>query len=59
MVIYRIVDLLWSQDVHRIGSQDFLEGRDVFERLYRDALRRMRTQAEVQARLAEERVSYF
>jgi hypothetical protein len=41
------------------SAQDFLEGRDVFERLYRDALRRMRTQAEVQARLAEERVSYF
>lgn len=35
-------------------SEDFLGGRDVFERLYRDALRRMRTQAEVQARLAEE-----
>ena len=38
----------------RAFSQDFLGGRDVFERLYRDALRRMRTQAEVQARLAEE-----
>lgn len=36
------------------GLGDFLAGRDVFERLYRDALRRMRTQAEVQARLAEE-----
>ena len=40
-----------------MDSEDFLGGRDVFERLYLDALRRMRTQAEVQARLAEERVN--
>jgi len=41
------------------GLGDFLGGRDVFERLYRDALRRMRTQAEVQARLAEESSALF
>ncbi|CAE7218401.1 unnamed protein product [Symbiodinium necroappetens] len=41
------------------GLTDFLKGRDVFERLYRDALRRMRTQAEIQARLSEESANQF
>jgi len=33
------------------GLKDFIAGRDVFERLYRDALRRMRVYAETQLRL--------
>mmetsp|Transcript_57272 Transcript_57272/g.133939 ORF Transcript_57272/g.133939 Transcript_57272/m.133939 type:complete len:953 (-) Transcript_57272:40-2898(-) len=41
------------------GLSDFLKGRDVFERLYRDALRRMRTQAELQAKLTEESANQF
>jgi len=41
------------------GLTDFLKGRDVFERLYRDALRRMRTQAEIAARLSEESANQF
>ena len=33
------------------GLADFLQGRDVFERLYRDALHRMRRLAEAQMRI--------
>eukprot|EP00933_Yihiella_yeosuensis_P081230 TRINITY_DN94794_c0_g1_i1.p1 TRINITY_DN94794_c0_g1~~TRINITY_DN94794_c0_g1_i1.p1 ORF type:complete len:1024 (-),score=271.82 TRINITY_DN94794_c0_g1_i1:297-3368(-) len=41
------------------GLADFMQGRDVFDRLYRDALRRMRSQAEAQARLIEESSAAF
>ena len=35
----------------QVGLKDFIAGRDVFERLYRDALRRMRVYAETQLQL--------
>ncbi|CAE8597966.1 unnamed protein product, partial [Polarella glacialis] len=40
------------------GLADFMKN-DVFDRLYRDALRRMRSQAEAQARLLEESSAQF
>mmetsp|Transcript_45208 Transcript_45208/g.81307 ORF Transcript_45208/g.81307 Transcript_45208/m.81307 type:complete len:1001 (+) Transcript_45208:30-3032(+) len=47
-------DAIWDA-----GLADFMQGRDVFDRLYRDALRRMRSQAEAQARLLEETSASF
>eukprot|EP00931_Biecheleriopsis_adriatica_P068927 TRINITY_DN42827_c0_g1_i1.p1 TRINITY_DN42827_c0_g1~~TRINITY_DN42827_c0_g1_i1.p1 ORF type:complete len:1007 (+),score=235.57 TRINITY_DN42827_c0_g1_i1:68-3088(+) len=47
-------DAIWEA-----GLADFMQGRDVFDRLYRDALRRMRSQAEAQARLLEESSASF
>eukprot|EP00930_Biecheleria_cincta_P040606 TRINITY_DN27816_c0_g1_i1.p1 TRINITY_DN27816_c0_g1~~TRINITY_DN27816_c0_g1_i1.p1 ORF type:complete len:1026 (+),score=244.33 TRINITY_DN27816_c0_g1_i1:33-3110(+) len=45
--------------IYEAGLADFMQGRDVFDRLYRDALRRMRTQAEAQARLLEQSSADF
>merc|ERR1719456_1353122 len=42
-------DAIWGA-----GLSEFMQGRDVFERLYRDALDRMRRNAEAQARWFEE-----
>jgi len=42
-------DAMWGS-----GLTEFMQGRDVFERLYRDALDRMRRNAEAQARWFEE-----
>merc|ERR1712110_1192395 len=41
------------------GLGDFMQGRDVFERLYRDALNRMRRLAEAQARVFEQSSDEF
>ena len=41
------------------GLKDFITGRDVFERLYRDALRRMRVYAETQLRLLNRSAAAF
>eukprot|EP00927_Polykrikos_kofoidii_P070746 TRINITY_DN6713_c0_g1_i1.p1 TRINITY_DN6713_c0_g1~~TRINITY_DN6713_c0_g1_i1.p1 ORF type:complete len:1141 (-),score=231.14 TRINITY_DN6713_c0_g1_i1:152-3574(-) len=40
--------------IKKSGLTDFIQGRDVFQRLYRDALDRMRRLAEAQARLFKE-----
>jgi len=45
--------------IYEAGLADFMQGRDVFDRLYRDALRRMRSQAEAQARLIEQSSADF
>lgn len=45
--------------IYEAGLADFMQGRDVFDRLYRDALRRMRSQAEAQARLIEQSSAEF
>ncbi len=47
-------DAIWES-----GLADFLKGRDVFERLYRDALDRMRRYAEAQQRHLEETSKEF
>merc|ERR1719456_1349300 len=47
-------DAIWGA-----GLSEFLQGRDVFERLYRDALNRMRRLAEAQARTFEETSNEF
>lgn len=45
--------------LHGAGLSDFVQGRDVFERLYRDALDRMRKHAETQQRVLEEQSKQF
>jgi len=47
-------DAIWGA-----GLSEFMQGRDVFERLYRDALDRMRRLAESQARFFEETSTDF
>jgi len=47
-------DAIWQS-----GLSDFMQGKDVFERLYRDALNRMRRLAEAQARIFEETSTEF
>merc|ERR1712216_166675 len=47
-------DAIWGA-----GLSEFMQGRDVFERLYRDALDRMRRMAETQARFFEETSQNF
>merc|ERR1719456_2250314 len=47
-------DAIWGA-----GLSEFMQGRDVFERLYRDALDRMRRLAESQARFFEESSTEF